>query len=752
MTGIQISKDPLQVRRHAESSLKKVPQLLPFGMLLLGLSAQAQSGAETGGVKTLKPIEVRDSAGSAEAKTYQSGLTSIGKTPVAAKDVPQSLTVVTEKLMYDQGKDNFKEALQNVPGITFEAGEGGRIGDNIRLRGFSVAGDIYLDGLRDVAQYNRDLFNLDRIEVLRGSASMLFGRGSTGGVVNQVSKVPRLMDEGQLDTTVGSGKYLRLNGSFNFKTDDSAALRMAAMTTDWDGRADKAQTHRRGLALDYRWGIGTRDEWLVSIYHLHYEDKPDYGIGWVSGRPAPEPTSKRWYGFDSDYQRDKANLASFSHTHRFGADESLKTSLRTGSYQRDLWATTSTLQAKNASSASTCNPAAGLVRIDSVPTDATVVCHGNQTRGGDDANVFLQSDYNLKTRWGDLTQQWLAGLDVAFEKAEFWGYTNVPSKPNTSIGNPTNEAPIVDTRVRAYTTGNGRYSGHSLGLYGQTTVDLSAHWKAVLGLRHDKMSYTYSRAAAVVNALADLGRSDALWSKRLGLMLQPDGASSYYVSYGTSFNTSGDLYRFDAVQANTPPESSRNMELGAKWELAEGDLSLRTSLARTDKYNERNTDVDSASNAYLLSGQRHTDALEFEVAGRLTPEWEIFAGLALMKARIDQAGSSAASQLTVGENPGLAPRRQGNVWTSYRLSERWRLGGGVTAVSENKPADAATTSNRAPGYAKTDAVLEYTPSVKNSFKINLDNVFDRVYYSALYRGFAVPGAARSLRATWTAKF
>jgi catecholate siderophore receptor len=731
-----------------------VSMLWPLGamMMMPSLCAQAQSLNTVDNAKTLKAVEVRDKATANESKTYQPGLTLIGKTPVATKDVPQSLTVVNEKLMYDQGKDSFKEALQNVPGITFEAGEGGRIGDNIRLRGFSVSGDIYLDGMRDVAQYNRDTFNLDRIEVLRGSSSMLFGRGSTGGVVNQVSKLPRLMDESTIDTTVGTGNYLRLNTNFNIKTGDDAALRIGAMSTDWDGRADKAQTHRRGLALDYRWGIGTRDEWLASIYHLHYDDKPDYGIGWVNGRPAPEPTSKRWYGFNSDYQRDRADIATLSHTHRFDVDSTLKTTLRVGAYERDLWATTSTVQAQNASSPATCNPATGVTRIDPVVTDATVVCHGNQTRGGADQNVFFQSDYSVKTKWSGLEQQWLLGLDYANETADFWGYTGVPTKPNTTIGNPGNDSYFPDTRVRAYTNGNGTYKGRALGLYAQSTIDLNAYWKAVLGLRYDNMSYAYNRAGTTVNVLTRLERSDALWSKRLGLMFQPDMNSSYYASYGTSFNTSGDLYRFDAQQANTPPESSRNIELGAKWELADGDLTLRTALARTDKYNERNTDVDSATNAYLLSGQRHTDALEFEVAGRLSPQWEVFAGVAFMEARIDQAGSAASSQATVGENPGLVPKQQGNVWTTYRLGERWRLGGGITGVSENKPADSATTLNRAPGYVKADAVLEYTLDSKHSFKANLDNVFDTVYYSSLYRGFAVPGMARSLRLTWSSKF
>jgi catecholate siderophore receptor len=236
------------------------------------------------------------------------------------------------------------------------------------------------------------------------------------------------------------------------------------------------------------------------------------------------------------------------------------------------------------------------------------------------------------------------------------------------------------------------------------------------------------------------------------VMYQPGDAASYYAAWGTSFNTSGDLYQFDPQSANTAAERSRNIEVGAKWELYDGDLSLRTALARTNKYNERNTDIDTANNSYLLSGKRHTDALEFEVAGRITPRWEVFAGLGFLRARIDQAGSNAAGQLEVGQNPGLSPSRQANLFTTYRIGDSWRIGGGVTAISQNKPANSVTTLNRAPGYAKADALIEYRVNQSNTVKLNIDNVLDKVYYNTLYRGFAAPGDERSVRVTLTSRF
>lgn len=751
-----MSRRPLSSRgmRHAAPSLAHTPRtqpahakpafpspssaaLLPLGALLLmgSLQAVAQTAAAPAeeaapeAAKTLKAVTI-SATRDRNQQSYQSGITTVGKAPAAAKDIPQSLTVVTEKLMHDQGKDSLKEALQNVPGITFEAGEGGRIGDNIRLRGFTVAGDIYLDGMRDIAQYNRDTFNIERVEVLRGSASMLFGRGSTGGVVNQVSKQARLYSQNEVNTTVGTGNYLRVQGDFNVATSTDAALHINAMRTDWDGRAGKAGTHRNGLAADYRFGIGSADEVLLAVYHLDYNDKPDLGGRWLQGAPAPLPADK-WYGVDSDYQRDSADIATVTHTHRFKDGSSLKTTLRDGQYQRDLWATQIN------------NFAAGVTQANI--NGNTVVNRGNQTRAGEEHHTFLQSDYLTQTQWLGRKNELLLGAEYALERSTRLSYTGTPAKPATTVAVASNTG-VADTRVKAWAN---TFEATTLGLYLQDTLHLTPSWKLVGGLRWDQFGGNYERATG-----GALSRTDAVWSKRLGVMYQPSDAVSYYASYGTSFNTSGDLYQYDANSAKTPPESSRNIEVGIKWELAEGDLSVRTALARTDKYNERNTDVNQATGENLLSGQRHTDALEFEVAGRITPNWEVFAGLVFMNASIDQAGSSTNAQATVGLNPGLTPAKQANLWSTYRLNENWRVGGGFTAVSENHPAsaNAAALLNTAPGYVKADAVVEYQWSASNQLKLNIDNLGDTVYYSSLYQAWPSLGAARSVRLTWTSRF
>ena len=724
--------------------------LLPLGAMMLAASVSgwAQSSASAPGAdspnvtaatptegKALAPVTVTGSRDRA-AQTYQSGITSVGKMPVPAKDIPQSLTVVNEKLMHDQGKDSFKSALENVVGITFEAGEGGRVGDNIRLRGFSAAGDIYLDGMRDMAQYNRDVFNTDRVEVLRGAASMLFGRGSTGGIVNQVSKQPRLMTEHEVNATIGSNNYQRYQGDFNFKLADDAALRINAMTTDSDGRGDNAgaSSQRRGLALDYRLGIGTANEFEISYYHLHYNDKPDWGFAWLAGRPAPSPTHRYWYGLESDFQKDKADVLTLSHTHRWTDSSSLKTSVRDGHYSRAMWATQSSFAAGTT--------AANL-------NGDTVVNRRSNAKSGQEHHTFVQTDYLTTTQWLGRKNSLLVGAEYALENASRSTYASlVGTKPSTTAGNPGSTGINGNLTERLAT----EFKATTLGLYVQDTIALAPDWKLVGGLRLDNFKGDYQRPGNTAPNNTPLSRSDTLLSKRLGLMYQPTDEVSYYASYGTSFNTSGDLYQFDPTSANTAPESSRNMEFGAKWELYGGDLSFRTALARTEKFNERNTDIDTANNAYLLSGKRHTNALEFEIAGRITPQWDVFAGLGFLKAVIDQSGSSAAGQLEVGQNPGLSPTRQANLFTTYRIGTQWCVGGGLTAVSQNKPANSVASLNRAPGYVKADALVEYKINEGNTVKLNVDNLFDKVYYNTLYRGFAAPGDARSVRLTLTSRF
>lgn len=731
--------------------------LLPLGALAAGFglwlpmsgSVHAQvaapAAAASAAEATLPAVKVQATAEPTGKEAYQAVTTTVGKGQQALRDIPQSVTVITEKLMDDKNLDTLKAALHSVPGIAFEAGEGGAIGDLVRLRGFSTRGDIYLDGLRDIAQYNRDTFNQDRVEVLRGSASMLYGRGSTGGIINQVSKQPRLVNRNEVEFTAGTDHYYRLTGDLNVVTGETSAVRVNLMKTEADSFRNGPSTDRRGIAPTFKWGIGTSDEISIGAYHLEYNDVPDLGFRWLNGRPV-DAAVHRWYGAKSDYQDDSATQYFATYLHRFQGGGELKTTLRDGRYKRDLWATTAGFAALPPASsglATACSYPNGTVTtpITSI-SDSSLICRGNQTRAAKDHHRFVQSDYSGHFDLLGMNHQLLAGVEYANERTTTYSYTGTPAKTPITWAQDGGSPDLADTRVR---TRNTRFESNTLGLYAQDTMSLTSELKLIGGVRWDRFSGDYERVAG------PLSRTDRVWSHRVGVLYQPTEIVTWYASYGTSFNASGDLYQFDPTSANTPPEKSRNFEVGAKWDLFDGNLSLRTAIFRTQKYNERNTDIDQASNAYLLSGKRHTDGIELEAVGQITPALEVFGGIAWMKGRIDAAGSSPASQASVGKTPGLTPRLTANIWATYRVSPGWRVGLGADGMSSRKPALAETGINRAPGYAKVDALVEYA-SGPYTVRLNVKNLFDRVYADALYRGFTVPGETRAAQLTVSATF
>lgn len=694
----------------------------PVAATLAGV-AFAQSPAPAPAEPALPPVEVRDKA-DADEKGYQGTRTRVGKTEELPRDVPQSLTIITDDLLRDRGSDNLKDALRNAVGVTFNAGEGGRNGDNVTIRGFSAVGDLYLDGVRDIAQYNRETFNLSQIDVLRGSASMLFGRGSTGGIVNQVSKVPRPVNVDEATLTIGTYEYKRATVDVNRVIGPDAAVRINALAHDAASFRDWVHFERYGVAPSVSWGIGTRDEVTLAYYWLKEDNLPDYGVPFFAGRPLDVPTD-RFYGLaNADYEKYETSIATATWTHRASRDLEFRTLARYGHYDRDLWPS-----------------APRLAQGTTVVTDDTVMTRSRPGRDGTEETATVQADMRWRFSTGALAHQVLAGAEYAAERSRTTRWSNAAGTvPTTTVGNP-DAFPALPadfaTHVNPTTT---TFTSDNVGLFVQDTVTFLPGWKVLLGARHDDFSADYERAAP----LGPLSRTDHVWSWRAGLLWQPTDEQSYYASYGTSFNPSGELYALDPRSVNTPPEESLNLEVGAKWDLLDGDLSLRTAIFRSEKTNERNTDP-LVTDVYLLSGKRHTDGIEIEAAGRITPAWEIFGGVAWMRGRIDQA----INPNDVGKWPVNTPPYTANLWTTWRFAPYWRVGGGLEAVGRRYTTLSNTTV--LPAYVRADAMLEYERG-NWAVRLNVQNVFDTTYYEGLYTGHAVPGTARTAQLTGLFRF
>ncbi len=729
------------------------------------LAASVSSWAQTAPAEqSLKPVTVTEKA-EAEVQgkdALQTRKTTIGKGNQDIRDIPQSITVLTEKLIDDVKLDTLREALHYTAGITFAATENGTDQD-IRLRGFPIAstGDLMIDGMRDPSQYDRDTFNLDRVEVMRGSASMLFGRGSTGGVVNQVSKKPVLADQTDVVGTVGTAGYFRTTADFNIRTGETSALRINAMYNKADNGG--AKIDKNGIAPSYSWGLGTADEFTVGLYHLKNNNVPMSAVRYVAGSLAPVKPGD-FYGTKADFVDGEANYLHGAWKHLFGNGGELRTQLRSGVFERAQWSTAVGACGARPTATGTCP--AGTPPVTSLNPNTFLTRSGLTPRKDRYKATYFQSDYSQAFDALGVRHELLAGVDAAREEAVRFqnNGSTLGIRPPTQVGTPDDGAGLIGSGLSPQWRNSSNYKANSFGVYAQDLVQVAPAWKLLGGVRYDNFKGDFEQlayAAGVQNRPSGITRthlSNSPWSYRGGVLFQPSPTQSYHLSYGTSFNTSADTYQYVTPQnANTPPEKSRNIEIGAKLDWLGGALSTRGAIFRTEKYNERTTDADFAGSAYTLSGKRHSAGLELDVVGRLTPQWEVYASYTWVPvAKIDQAGSAANAQASVGQRVGLTPKQSGAFWVTYQATPKLRVGLGAHGATENRPLSgttgAASASARVPGYMVADALLEYkfTPDV--FAQINVNNLTNKAYGDQLYPGFTILGPKRQVLATIGMRF
>lgn len=709
---------------------------------------------------------------------YQATKTRVGKTLQDPHDIPQAVTTVTNQLMKDQQVGSLREALRNVSGLTFNAAEGGRSGDNFMLRGFYTFGDTYLDNMRDTAQYNRETFNLEQVDVLRGSAAMLFGRGQAGGVINQVSKMATLEDENVITGSLGEYGYHQFTGDFEKQLAETVAIRVNVMDREEEtyrtnpANGDHPELDRQGLAVSFGAGIGTDNEFFLNHSLTQTRDVPDYGVSFFNKRPVDRTVSngtiddRTFFGGDKTFDDSDTRMTTAIFTHKFSPNTQLRTQLRSADYERAYWAKTpSNLVLPTATLA---NRPAGCT------LPATQNCSGNATRKSDYETLNFQSDFSTKFDLGGMKHEVLAGFEILDEDSFRHALRNIGT-----AADPVYRQSQLEIRNPALNRAYNEFDGLSKAYYVQDTLEFIPHWKATMGWRRDHMNADYTSSVgtdgfrdrdtqAKVNFKED--------SYRAGLSWQPTDAVHYYVSFTDSFSPTADLYQLTTTKPQ-PAESSETIELGSKWLFFDGDLSLRTSLYRATKFWERNTDLEAT--AAILTKKRRTDGFEIEAAGRLTDNWQIFGGISLMDAEILEVAENinattgaiqVADARFKGQRPRNTPNATANFWTTYQFLGNWKAGLGFEAkgdrygynpqqlVAQTSAAggvfsDGTFKPNTLPGYTRWDAMLTYDQP-KWAMRLNVKNLFNKIYYDALYDngGFSVPGNKRQAILTTELKF
>jgi catecholate siderophore receptor len=757
--------------RKAARPTRPALSLLPLGALAAGFGLASAAMAQTSVAPVAKPAATKPAADEAALPTvrvkaaaepqgkdaYQATETRIGKGKQDIRDIPQSLTVVTEKLIDDRNLDNVKEVLKNTAGITFMAAEGGE--EDIRIHGISLqsTGDIFIDGMRDPAFYDRDTFFLDKVELLRGSGALMFGRGSSGGAVNQVTKQAVLADQNEIAITASSHAGLRAVGDFNRRSGETTAWRIGTMVDRADNDGAGNMINKVGLAGSVRTGIGETDEFALTAYALQNENGMNYGMPWIRPTATAAVTTEllpldptAYYGLASDRNKGSAHYVMGQHTHRFSPEVELVTKARYADYTRDQRAGTVRF------AAAALQPGGVPVSLQTFGPD-TVLTRGKQLKVQDMQTVTVQSDLSAKFKAAGMAHHVLTGVDFAQEKKQV--YTDilaaqggiVPAKPNTTVGRP-NDGASVDEGLRSFRPNND-YVSKGYGAYLQDMIQIAPMWKVVAGLRYDKLNGDYNQYTAPTNAATPLTVAPyqmriSEWSKRAAVLFQPNEQLSFHFLAATAFNTSGDTYSLSAANQGIPPEKSLNLELGGQIDSADGKLTTRFGIFRATKLHERNT--DPLTNVVELSGKRHAAGIDVDITGRITPEWEVFGSFTWMPvANIDI--SSATSGEKQGDRPSLTPRYSGNLWTTYRITPQWRVGGGLNARSGQQP-------NRNPGiyapkFVVGNLMAEYTV-IEDAllFRLNVDNVANKRYADTLYTGHYVPGTGRIVALTGTYKF
>lgn len=752
-------------------------QMLPIGAMLLSMSASSLLANSADSNATIKAIDIQDSV-EVELPRYQPGISKTAKTGQLAHDVPQAITVVTKELLHDKSEFTLKEALSNVSGLTFNAAEGGRIGDNMNLRGFYTFGDLYLDGIRDVAQYNRDTFNLESVDVLRGGAAMLFGRGQAGGVINQVSKDAEAENFGKLSITAGTDDYKRASTDINVMLNDTTAFRLNAMKMDAGSTRNDVYNETTGIAPTITFELNTDNEFSLSHMYMKTHITPDYGVPFdrATQRPA-DVGNEVYYGFTDDYEDNRVNITTASYTHKFSKDTQLRSVIRHADYLRDNWAT-----------------APG--GYDTTSGADNEITRGTKGNGAKEKTDTWQNDFITKFEALGFKHEALVGTEFLKEEQVRWGHDGLSSYyPNiTDANGPANGLPESATGryvasngiiySRSSATGawaaqmpttaesgstlpdaykaiygnkerniSGGYKGRTWALYAQDVIEVVPNWKVMAGFRKDWLNMDYYTGADMVQN-GELHFNEM--SYRAGLSYQPSQQQHYYLAWNNSFNTTGDLYSFSNAY---DPERSVTYEFGAKFELFEGDLSLRTAIYRTIKEWERNTDVASASSNPILSKKRHTDGIELEVAGRFSENWDVFGGVALMDPEVDEV-APGKDDMYIGQKPPNSTDYTFNLWTTYKLPLGWKIGAGLEGKGDravysyaNENATNVFNPNTAPSYIRYDAMIAYIQ--KNyAVQLNVKNLLDTTYYESVYinGGFAVPGTGRTAQVTLDYKF
>jgi catecholate siderophore receptor len=648
------------------------------------------------------------------------------KTDTPLVDVPQSVSVVTRDLMRDQSMQSLADVARYVPGAGMAQGEGNR--DTIILRGNHSTSDFFLDGARDDVEYYRDLYNLDRVEVLKGPNAMIFGRGGAGGVVNRVTRQANW--EPVREVTLQGGSWDALRGTFDFgdAVTDRFAARVTGVYEDSESYRDGFTLERKGINPTFAFAIGEATVLRLAYEYYDYDRVADRGIPSLNAATAvdrPFRSDPSTFFGDPDLSPTHAtvNQGSVVIDHDFNDTVHLRNRTLYADYDKFY---------QNVYAGGPVDPGTNLVPL--------AAYNNEQLR----ENFFNQTDLTFSFATGSVSHDFLAGIELGdqvtdnFRQTGFFNGTDLLFP--VDAGDPNVSVPVTFAQSATDSDNHGRAT--IAAVYVQDQIRLSQQWLAVLGLRYDSfdMDFTNNRTGENIQT------EDDLLSPRGGLIYKPVEDLSLYASYSMTYvpRAGAQLASLLVTTAAFDPEEFENVEVGAKWDVNPA-LALSAAVFQLDRKNviipDPSNPTDPAA-SLLVDGQR-TEGVELGVSGQLTDSWSIQGGYAWQDGHLtENLGGTELAQL---------PEHVVSLWNRYDLTPAWGVGLGI--IHQTEMYASADNLVALPEFTRVDAGVFYAPSERLRMQLNVENLFDEDYYPNAHNNNNItPGSPLAVRVGVTASF
>jgi catecholate siderophore receptor len=707
--------------------------------LLMSQTAVAQNRFGND-VSALAPIEVHGEL----RNQYDVKQSASQKFTAPLIDTPKSVQVIPQEVIRDQAASSLTDVLRNTPGITFGAGEGGNpLGDRPFIRGYDAQSSTYVDGLRDIGATSREVFNLEQVEVVKGSDGAYGGRGGAGGSINLISKTAKLGNFTDASLGLGTDSYYRGTVDGNWQLSDTTAFRLNGMyhKSDVPGR-DMVDNKRWGIAPTISFGLGTPTRATLSYYHMATDDIPDSGIPFAFERPRVNVVGpidvdrNNFYGLSSDFRETTSDMATVGIEHDINDNLTLRNTTRyTHSDQRYVWTQPDDTQG---------NVVNGLVWRRTNTRDSAVRSLANQTElVGEAVTGAIKHRFNVGI---ELSQEKgrKDGLDIARgsgsgpNNACNFGPGAASGYNCTSLYDPNPRDPWVNTGTGDPSGNRTESEAVTRSIYAFDTIEFNPQWQAGLGIRLDDYSTKFINSPA--NGSETIDRHDTLVNYQLGLVYKPADNGSIYVSYATSSTpANATLGEGTEGQSLTPgrsgvganaadmaPEKNKTYEIGTKWDLFDKSMSLTAAVFRTETTNAR---VTMANGDYAMGGKKLVDGLELGISGAITPKWHVFGGYTYLRSELKDNGDGSGAANDGNDFPNT-PHHSFSLWSTYQPTSQLTLGAGAYFVDSQF----GDTANKLqiPSYWRFDAMAGYRFNKNLSAQLNVLNLTDKKYYDKAY--------------------